>query len=54
MDKKTEYKQLYKELSIEWYYIEDLGINTKNYTIIRNVYRQNRERRRTPDGKIYT
>lgn len=25
MDKKTEYKQLYKELSIEWYYIEDLN-----------------------------
>lgn len=25
MDKETEYKQLYKELSIEWYYIEDLN-----------------------------
>lgn len=25
MDKETEYKQLYKELSVEWYYIEDLN-----------------------------
>ena len=25
MDKQTEYKQLYKKLSIEWYYIEELS-----------------------------